>query len=162
MKRYTSYRKGISELVIILLILAIAIPAVILLQTWLTNQVSTMPVIDKVRASYQVSYLDTGGTLVYIRITNDGKYPVNISNVKIMYRTSSSFGTVGVYDTSNTSDQTFKLIDPVNLSYATLESGKTLYITLQSSSRATVEKVILGIISSDKPGIVTQLEASGS
>jgi hypothetical protein len=64
MKRYTSYKKGISELVIILLILAIAIPAVILLQTWLTNQVSTMPVIDKVRASYQVSYLDTGGTLV--------------------------------------------------------------------------------------------------
>ena len=162
MKRYTSYKKGISELVIILLILAIAIPAVILLQTWLTNQVSTMPVIDKVRASYQVSYLDTGGTLVTIRITNDGKYPVNISNIKIMYRTSSSFRTVGVYDTSKTSDQTFKLIDPVNLSYATLESGKTLYITLQSSSRVAVEKVILGIISSDKPGIVTQLEASGS
>lgn len=156
--------KGISELVIILLILAIAIPAVILLQSWLNSQVSTLPVIDKVRAYYTTTTTSTGYIIVTLKIANDDKYPINVTKIKIFYRSSStttypSLYTIPPTDKSNT----FVLIDPKALPVR-IDPGQTVNMIISSGSNTqlTIDKIVISIMSSSKPGVESDIEALGA
>ncbi|MEZ0290642.1 MAG: hypothetical protein ABWJ42_06095 [Sulfolobales archaeon] len=155
--------KGISELVIILLILAIAIPAVILLQSWLNSQVSTLPVIDKVRAYYTTTTTSTGYIIVTLKIANDDKYPINVTKIKIFYRSSSTTTYPSLYTIPADKSNTFVLIDP-NALPVRIDPGQTVNMIISSGSNTqlTIDKIVISIMSSSKPGVESDIEALGA
>ncbi|MEM4672202.1 MAG: hypothetical protein QW366_00285 [Sulfolobales archaeon] len=153
-------RKGISELVVILLILAIAIPAVILLQSWLNSQISTLPVIEKVRASYDTSYV--GYTLVTLRISNDGSSPANITKITLVYR--NNYNSEPQVDVISGINGSSFIILGQNTLPIRIDPGQSITIILRSSSSTSyvIDKVIISIISSTRSGSETSVEALGA
>jgi hypothetical protein len=62
-------RKAINDLVIVLILIAIAVPILFLIQTWLSTQVSKLPSAPQATASYSVTY-SGGNTIITIKVTN--------------------------------------------------------------------------------------------
>lgn len=84
------YRRGLSELVVIMIAVAIAIPVMFLLQTWLTGQISKMPELDAVTASYSSKMLNNNSILVTISVNNNGNEPISLTGVGIIYTSQTS------------------------------------------------------------------------
>ncbi len=160
--RYKSLKKGLSDLVIILLILAIAIPAVLILQSWLNTQMTTLPTIEKLRATYTVEYIGSTGTLITIKVDNDANNPVNIINISIVYTLLSESSTLNIgYVGNSTSLSSFKLINPANYPI-TVSPGKSSVIIISGNSNVSIQKIVLSYISSESPNTVKEIMVVGS
>ncbi|MGC9148391.1 MAG: hypothetical protein ACP5GI_02990 [Sulfolobales archaeon] len=160
--RYKSLKKGLSDLVIILLILAIAIPAVLILQSWLNTQMTTLPTIEKLRATYTVEYIGSTGTLITIKVGNDANNPVNIINISIVYTLLSESSTLNIgYVGNSTSLSSFKLINPANYPI-TVSPGKSSVIIISGNSNVSIQKIVLSYISSESPNTVKEIMVVGS
>lgn len=157
-----SLRRGISELIIILLILAIAIPIVLILQSWLSNQVSTLPTIEKIRGVYSVEYLSPQGTLVTLTVFNDGRSIVNISDIKIIYTTSGPTTSTNVTSVCSSTDTSmFKMIDPSSGCPVTISPGSSQVVTMESNNTVSIQKILIVVSSSDNPAAKRTIEISG-
>ena len=73
-------RKGLSELVVIMVLLAIAIPIAFIVQSWLTQQAGVLPQVSSVSANIEKKWfnVDTGTTYILVNIRNNGDNPINI------------------------------------------------------------------------------------
>lgn len=88
MARGSLVRKGLSELVVIMVAVAIAIPVMFLLQSWLTSQVGKMPELGSVDATYTVKSIN-GSLILSLQISNRGTAPVQIKMIAVSYINSS-------------------------------------------------------------------------
>jgi|FLYM01.1.fsa_nt_gi hypothetical protein len=82
--------KGLSELVVIMIAVAIAIPVMFILQSWLVGQMGRMPELDPVTATYVSRSVAADSLLVTLTVSNNGNEPVNISNITVVYTTTGS------------------------------------------------------------------------
>lgn len=73
-------KKGLSELVIIMVLLAIAIPVAFIVQSWLTQQAGVLPQVSSVSANIEKKWfnVDTGTTYILVNIRNNGDNPISI------------------------------------------------------------------------------------
>lgn len=80
MTKYKCIKKGLSELVVIMVLLAIAIPIAFIVQSWLTQQAGVLPQVSSVSANIEKKWfnVDTGITYILVNIRNNGDNPVNI------------------------------------------------------------------------------------
>lgn len=88
MARRSSARKGLSELVVIMVAVAIAIPVMFLLQSWLTSQLGKMPELGSVDATYTVRSIN-GSLILSLQVSNRGTSPVEIREVTVSYTNAS-------------------------------------------------------------------------
>lgn len=146
------YRKGLSELVVIMIAVAIAIPVMFLLQTWLTGQISKMPELDAVTASYSAKVLNSSSILVIITVNNNGNEPISLTGVSIIYTSPTSQTT-----STNVISQSDLLSGnlPVNIDP---KSSVTLVAKVNNAVR--IESVIVTIKSLSSNAIKT-IKASG-
>ncbi|MGC9010099.1 MAG: hypothetical protein ACP5I7_05730 [Sulfolobales archaeon] len=159
---HRSLKKGLSDLVIILLILAIAIPAVLVLQSWLNSQMTALPTIEKLRATYTIDYIGSSGTLITINVYNDGNNPINITNISIIYTPLSGSSTPSVgYVGTSTSNSIFRLISPETYPII-VAPGKSSVIVVSGSGIVSIQKIIVSYVSSDSPNIVREITVVGS
>ena len=77
--------KGLSELVVIMIAVAIAIPVMFILQSWLVGQMGRMPELDPVTAAYVSRSVSTDSLLVTLTVSNNGNEPVNVSSITVVY-----------------------------------------------------------------------------
>ena len=80
MTRSKCMKKGLSELVIIMVLLAIAIPVAFIVQSWLTQQAGVLPQVSSVSANIEKKWfnVDTGTTYILVNIRNNGDNPISI------------------------------------------------------------------------------------
>ncbi|RLG86100.1 MAG: hypothetical protein DRO15_06595, partial [Thermoprotei archaeon] len=80
MARSKCMKKGLSELVIIMVLLAIAIPVAFIVQSWLTQQAGVLPQVSSVSANIEKKWfnVDTGTTYILVNIRNNGDNPISI------------------------------------------------------------------------------------
>lgn len=77
--------RGLSELVVIMIAVAIAIPVMFLLQTWLAGQVGKLPELDSVTATYVSKSINISSLLVTLTVKNNNNEPISISNITVIY-----------------------------------------------------------------------------
>ncbi|HWQ16278.1 MAG TPA: hypothetical protein VNL13_00390 [Sulfolobales archaeon] len=77
--------KGLSELVVIMIAVAIAIPVMFILQSWLVGQMGRMPELDPVTATYVSRSVGADSLLVTLTVSNNGNEPVNVSSITVVY-----------------------------------------------------------------------------
>ncbi len=117
--------KGLSELVVIMIAVAIAIPVMFLLQAWLTGQIAKMPELESVAVTYDAKPINTNTMLVSITITNNGNNPINVEGILVVYTASN--GSVMSQNFSSTLSGSLPItIDP--------KSSKTLMISISEAS----------------------------
>lgn len=136
--------RGLSELVVIMIAVAIAIPVMFLLQTWLAGQVGKLPELDSVTATYVSKSINSSSILVVLNIKNNGNEPINITSISVVYTqtggniNSSSFtplGTVLPLSIDPKSEKTVSLV----INGATKVNEIIVTVKLQSSN---VERTI--------------------
>ncbi len=117
--------KGLSELVVIMIAVAIAIPVMFLLQAWLTGQIAKMPELESVAVTYDAKPINTNTRLVSITVTNNGNDPISVEGVLVVYTASN--GSVVSQNFSSTLTGSLPItIDP--------KSSKTLAISISGAS----------------------------
>jgi len=141
------YRRGLSELVVIMIAVAIAIPVMFLLQTWLTGQISKMPELDAVTASYSAKALNSNTILVTITVNNNGNEPISLTGVSIIYTSQTSqTASINVSSQSNLLSGSLPAnIDP--------KSSETLAIKVDGAVR--IDSVIVTVKSLSSNAIKT-------
>ncbi len=149
-------RRGMSELIVILLVIGITIPVAFILQSWLTQQAQKLPVIEGVMATYTVNSRESG-TLVLLKVLNNIAGPITVEEIQIVFTNTS--GTYVSYITpSIQSNNGFTLISgdfttPIN------PKSSASYI-LHHNSMVRVESVIA--IVKDDSGASHSVVASGA
>jgi hypothetical protein len=117
--------KGLSELVVIMIAVAIAIPVMFILQAWLTGQIAKMPELESIAVTYNAKPINTNTILVSITVTNNGNDPINVEDVSVVYTTSN--GSVMLQNFNSTLSGSLPItIDP--------KSSKTLMISISGAS----------------------------
>jgi len=120
------YVKGLSELVVIMIAVAIAIPVMFLLQAWLTGQIAKMPELESIAVTYDAKPINTDTMLVSITVTNNGNDPINVEGVSVVYTASN--GSVILRNFNSTLSESLPItIDP--------KSSKTLMISISGASK---------------------------
>jgi len=120
------YVKGLSELVVIMIAVAIAIPVMFLLQAWLTGQIAKMPELESIAVTYDAKPINTDTMLVSITVTNNGNDPINVEGVSVVY-TASNGSVISRNFNSTLSESLPITIDP--------KSSKTLMISISGASK---------------------------
>jgi hypothetical protein len=78
-------RKAINDLVIVLILIAIAVPVLFAIQTWLSSQVSKLPSVPQASASYSVTY-SQNNTILTIKVTNQyADKSLDVVDIRITY-----------------------------------------------------------------------------
>ncbi len=79
--------KGLSELIVIMIAIAIAIPVMFLLQSWLVGQMGKMPELDSIAATYVSRSINASSFLITLTVSNNGNEPVNVTDITVVYTT---------------------------------------------------------------------------
>ncbi|MEM4970013.1 MAG: hypothetical protein QXE01_02035 [Sulfolobales archaeon] len=128
------YIKGLSELVVIMIAVAIAIPVMFLLQAWLTGQIAKMPELESVAATYNAKLINTNTILVSITVTNNGNDPISVDSILAVYTTSN--GSIKPLNTTTTLSGNLPItIDP--------KSSKTIIINIDGASN--VDSIVVAV-----------------
>lgn len=93
--------KGLSELVIVIVLLAIAIPVAFIVQSWLTQQTGALPQVSTVSANIEKKWYnaDTDSTYMIVNIRNNGDNLVKVVDAYIVTPTGDIHSITPVNDT---------------------------------------------------------------
>jgi len=142
------YVKGLSELVVIMIAVAIAIPVMFLLQAWLTGQISKMPELESVVATYEAKPVNTGSMLVLVRVANNGNSPISVEDISIIYASQS--GSISTQNTTATLTGSLpQTVEP--------KSSRTFAVSVPA---VRVDSVIVTVKSLDS-GALRSIKATG-
>ncbi|MEM2300748.1 MAG: hypothetical protein QXR14_00865 [Sulfolobales archaeon] len=140
--------KGLSELVVIMIAVAIAVPVMFILQSWLVGQMGRMPELDPVTATYVSRSVTTDSLLVTLTVSNNGNEPVSVSSITVVYTTTES----GV---STTSGNLLGISLP-----QTINPRSSITIPLTINNAAKVNEVIV-TVTIPSSNIVKTIRAAG-
>lgn len=116
---------------------AIAIPVMFLLQTWLSGQVGKLPELDSVTATYTYKSVGANSLLIMLTVSNNGNEPINITNITLVY-TQAEGSTNPVIAQGNPLDNNVK--PPLSVS-----PKSSITIPLTISNAAKVNEVIITV-----------------
>jgi len=140
--------KGLSELVVIMIAVAIAIPVMFLLQAWLTGQISKMPELESVLATYEAKPVNGSSMLVLVRVANNGNSPIEVVGISVIY--SDQTGSISPQNTTNTLTGSLpQKVEP--------KSSKTFAVSIPG---VRVDSVIVSVKALDS-GAQKSIKASG-
>jgi hypothetical protein len=133
-------RKAINELVIVLILIAIAVPILFAIQTWLSSQVSKLPSAPQATASYSVTY-SQGNTILTIKVTNQyADKNLDVTGIKITYI---SGGSISVQTSLTSTSTPFALRDPTTLNPGALGPKSDRYYVIAAAGAITVTDVAI-------------------
>ncbi len=137
--------RGLSELVVIMIAVAIAIPVMFLLQTWLAGQVGKLPELDSVTAAYVSKSISSGKFLVTLTVNNNGNEHVNISSITVIYTSNTTANTIAAQTATPLGNPSL-IVDPKSsrtVSFIVSGAAKVneVIVTIKSLS-SNVEKTI--------------------
>lgn len=143
MRRDRRFRKAANELVVVLIMIAIAVPVLFAIQQWLSSQVSKLPSAPQATASYSITY-SGGYTLVTIKVTNQyADKSLQLVSIRITYQQSGPPNVQVISGTTGLSPFSFPA------GFSGLQPGGTIgpksdgYIVLTASGSYSVNDVSL-------------------
>jgi glutamine phosphoribosylpyrophosphate amidotransferase len=118
----------------VLILIAIAVPVLFAIQTWLSSQVSKLPSAPQASASYSVTY-SQGNTILTIKVTNQyADKSLDVVDIRI---THISGGSTNVQRLAAASAP-FALRDPTSLNPGALGPKSDRYYVIAASGAITV------------------------
>jgi len=146
------FRNGVSELIVILTLVAIAIPIALALQSWLTSQASrtssnsTVPNLEAILISKSTN---TSKQMYVVKLRNLGNYRYDLGGGKL-----NAFAILSNGSVINASNSTI-----IPSSTSTLEPGNSVVISLTFSTTGKVRSIVIMLTNIDM-GTVESVEVN--
>jgi hypothetical protein len=123
----------------VLILIAIAVPVLFAIQTWLSSQVSKLPSAPQATASYSVSY-SQGNTILTIKVTNQyADKSLDVTDIRITYISGTSTDVQRLAAASTP----FALRDPTSLNPSSLNPKSDRYYVIAAAGAITVIDVAI-------------------